>query len=91
MSTSLSPVTIPENTWVDLYAATGILAGTQLIVQNTGSSEAALTESATLPTLPFYSVGYNLLPVKEFFTNASGNVGGWAFSSTGTTLQVEEA
>ena len=87
MATSLSPVTIPGNIWVDLYAETGILVGTKIIVQNSGSSEVKLTESAGQP--PLTNVGVNPLRVRDFFTNIDGNVGAWAFSDTGTTLQVE--
>ena len=86
MSTSLSPVTLPRNKWVDLYAETGISVGTQLIIQNIGKDEAVLTESATEPTSGY---GLNRLPSREFFTNSSDNVGAWAYSSRGSKLQVE--
>jgi hypothetical protein len=88
MATSLPRVFLPANTWVDLYLATGIVAGTQLVVQNTGSDEVTLVESATMPITN--STGFNLLPVREFFTNTAANVGAWAFSSQGSSLQVEE-
>lgn len=86
MATSLTPVRVPSNTWVDIYAATGIAVGTQIIVQNIGSSEAILSESATEPTS---TVGYNAIPPRIFLTNAVGSLGAWAFSESGTTLQVE--
>lgn len=88
MATSLPSVTIPLNTWVDLYAETGIPVGTQIIVQNIGSSEAVLTESATIPNS---AIGSNSIPVRKYLTNEASNVGAWAFSGTGTTLQVEGA
>lgn len=88
MATSLAPVSIPEGTWVDLYAATGITAGIQLIIQNTGSGDSRLVESATEPDK---SSGFNFLLVNDFFTNSVGNVGAWAFARLGTQLQVEEA
>lgn len=88
MATSLPSVTIPPNTWVDLYDATGIAGATQIIVNNIGSAEAELTESATEPS---GTVGFNPIPPREFFTNAAANVGAWAFSKEGTTLQVEAA
>ena len=86
MATSLPSVNLPVETWVDLYASTGITAGTQLIIQNTGSSVVRLVESATEPT---YSNGFNSLPEREFFTNTNANVGAWAKSKTGGSLQVE--
>jgi len=88
MATSLLPVPIPPNTRVDLYDATGILVGNQLIVQNIGSSEAELTESAAEPD---DAAGFNSLVPREFFTNSAANVGAWAFSKLGTILQVEES
>lgn len=86
MAQSLDPVELPKNTWVDLYAETGITVGLVLIAQNTGKDEALLVESAASPA-PGY--GFNRIPVDEFLTNVAGNVGAWAFSSRGTTLQVE--
>ena len=88
MSTSLPPVDIPTGEWVDLYASTGIIAGTKLIIQNNNDAIAILTESATKPVSGY---GSNTIKPYDFFTNASGNVGAWAMSSRGTTLQVEEA
>jgi hypothetical protein len=89
MATSLPRVNLPVNTWVDLYAETGIAVGTQIIVQNTGSSEVNLVESATTPNTN--TTGFNSLVERMFFTNASGNVGAWAYTSDGGSLQVEEA
>lgn len=87
MSTSLPRVTIPANTWVDLYDATGITVGTQLIIQNTGHDEARLTESASTPT----TEGYNPLGLGDFITSADTPVGAWAYSRLGTALQIAEA
>ena len=88
MSTSLPPVDLPMGEWVDLYASTGIVAGTQLIIQNNNDSIAILTESSTKPSSGY---GSNTIKPYNFFTNASGNVGAWAMSSRGSVLQVEEA
>ncbi len=87
MSKSLPPVVLPRNVWVDLYAETGITTGVKLIIQNTGKSEVMLTED---DTKPFSGYGHNKLPPREFFTNDSGSIGAWAFSSRGSKLQVEE-
>lgn len=91
MATSLPPVSIPSNTWIDLYAATGIGAGTKIIVQNTGSRRVVLTEASTEPPIPPGSIGVNIIDTREFFTNFAANVGAWAFSKSGSTLQVEAA
>lgn len=88
MSTSLPPVILPRNVWVDLYAETGITPGTSLIIQNIGRDETVLTESATEPTSGY---GHNKLPSRQYVTNETANVGAWAYSSRGTKLQIEEA
>lgn len=91
MATSLPPVSVPANIWIDLYAATGIAGGTKIIIQNTGSRRGVLTESSTEPPIPPGLTGVNVIDPRDFFTNLAANVGAWAFSKTGTTLQVEVA
>lgn len=91
MATSLSPVRVNPNSWVDLYDATGITIGVQIIIQNIGSSQGQLTEAATIPPIPIGTTGINVISSREFLTNSSGAVGAWAYSKRGTTLQVEEA
>lgn len=88
MATSLPTVVIESNTWTDIYAATGIAGGTQLIVQNTGTNTIRLAESATEPDT---TTGHNVIPPDSYLTNAAANVGGWAYSTRGSRLQVEEA
>lgn len=88
MSTSLPPVILPRNVWVDLYAETGITTGTQLIIQNIGKDEVTLTEASVEPVSGY---GLNKLPTRNYVSNAAGNVGSWAYSSRGSKLQVEEA
>lgn len=87
MATSLPEVKIPINTWIDLYAETGIVAGTQIIIQNRGNAVADLSESAVSPS---ETTGSNKIPQYAYLTNDAGNVGAWAFSKLGTVLQVEE-
>lgn len=91
MSTSLLPVPLPPETWVDLYLSTGISVGTQLIIQNRRTDDVFLTESAVEPSGLIADLGGNPLIGKEFFTNVAGNVGAWAYSYKGGSLQVEEA
>ena len=88
MATSLPRVTIPANTWVDLYDATGISVGTQLIIQNTGRDQARLSESSGIPAS---TTGTNNLLVNAYLTSATTPIGAWAFSSIGTKLQIEES
>lgn len=91
MSTSLSPVSLPVETWVDLYAATGITIGVQLIIQNRRTDDVFLSESVSAPTGLIADLGGNQLVGKKFFTNTTGNVGAWAYSVKGGSVQVEEA
>ena len=88
MATSLPPVKLSPNVWVDLYDATGISVGVQIVIQNIGSSEAELSESATEPSGNY---GFNPVPPRNYVTSATTPVGVWAKSDTGTTLQVEVA
>ena len=88
MATSLTPITLPARTWVDLYDATGITLGVQLIVQNIGRDQSRLSESALEP---ISTTGYNVILTNEYLISASTPVGAWAYATLGTKLQVEEA
>jgi len=88
MATSLTPVTLPARTWVDLYDDTGITLGVQLIIQNLGRDETRLSESVAEPTS---TTGYNNLLTNEYLTSDASPVGAWAFSRLGTRIQIEEA
>jgi len=89
MATSLTPVLITGNTSVDLYAATGIAVGTQVIIQNTGNQSIAISESAVEP---ISTTGYNVLYPRDFLQSEVTPVGIWATSHTvgNGQLQVEE-
>lgn len=86
MATSLPPVTLLPNVWKDLYDATSITIGVQIIVQNTGKSIARLSESLAEPAS---TTGYNNIPINDYVVSATTPVGAWAISRLGTTLQVE--
>ena len=88
MATSLPQVVLPSKTWVDLYDATGITLGTQIIIQNTGGNEARLVESLAQPEM---NSGYNIIPEREYLSSAAAPVGVWAYAHAGTTLHVEVA
>jgi len=89
MSTSLIPVPLPAETWVDIYDSTGLSIGTKLIIQNRRSDDVFLSESASAPTGLIADIGANPLVGKQFFTNLTGNIGAWAYSIKGGLLQVE--
>ncbi len=89
----LPSVPVPEKTWVNLYTATSIAVGTQIIIQNIGSSECWLVDSTSEPDE--ITTGYNVINEKgspnSFFTSDNSPDGAWAYSLTGATLQVERA
>ena len=76
MADTLPDVPLPKNTWVDLYAATGILVGTQIVVTNKGSSRIILQSKATTPT----DLNGPTLAVDEDRINEVGDSGAWAYS-----------
>ncbi len=85
----LPPVTVPEKTWVNVYSTTGITVGTQLIIQNIGSSDSWLVDSTAEPDEN--NTGRNIIEPRVYLTTDNTPDGVWAYSFTGTTLQVEEA
>lgn len=84
----LAPVELPEDTWVNVYTTTGIAVGTQLIIQNNGTNNVILVDSATSPA---NGTGFNTIEPYQFLTTASTPDGVWAKSSRTTRIQVEEA
>lgn len=82
----LNPVAIPNNTWVDLYSATSISVGTQIVIQNTGAYAVKLSDQASIPLA---NEGFNLLEPREYVSNKAGAAGAWAFSGSSTLLQVD--
>jgi len=88
MAQTLPSVSLPAGVWVDLYAATSITVGVQLITQNIGNTEVRLSESVAEPTS---SVGNNILYPSDFLQSIAAPVGVWAWSRNPGLLQVEEA
>jgi len=98
MATSLAPVVLIAGVWKDLYADTGIAVGTKITIENRGARDAVLTEANAQPPLNIESIGYSrLLSVNSIRNGVSQRdspttpIGVWAYSSAGTTLQVEVA
>ncbi len=88
MPVSKEPVTLPPNTWVDIYVATGESVGTKLIAQNSGRDHARVSESVTTPTS---TVGSNNLLKDQYLVSSTTPIGFFAISRLGTVLQVELA
>ena len=91
MPNSLPPVILPSKTVVDLYAATDIAVGTQLVIQNLGSSLVYVSEQDSLPD-DFDGLGKNIIEPKRWVkSNSETPVGQYAFCYSNISLQVEEA
>lgn len=43
-------VSVPHNTWTDIYTTIGVAIGTQLVIENTGAGDVLLSASASQPT-----------------------------------------
>lgn len=81
---------VPVNgQWVDLYAATGITVGTQIIIQNFKSnSPVALADTASEPTS---TTGRVRVDETQFYQNEAGDAGAWAYCSSSALISVQEA
>ncbi len=82
----MANVKLPANTAVNLYAATGINVGTQLIAINQTSGDVRLsTSEAGLNT------DHVPLNVYGSLRNETGDAGAWAISTSGGSINVREA
>lgn len=89
MADTLPNVTLPANTWVDLYAATGVTVGTAIGVSNIGVADVYLTVTAAQPPIDYDA--FDVLQRKNGvrLRNSDGDAGAWAFSpNCGGKLQV---
>ncbi len=86
---AIQPLVEVQGGWVDLYAATGITVGTQLLVQNFFSrSPVSLADTAGEPTA---ATGRIRIDPTQFYQNDSGDVGAWAYCATFAQISVQEA
>lgn len=76
MADTIPNVPLPTNTWVDLYDETGVVLGTQIIVQNLGGPDVFLAAQASQPTT---TQGYYLLQKGNETINDSSDTGAWAY------------
>jgi hypothetical protein len=89
MANLLDPIVVPQGTWVDVYAETGITAGVAIEIQNLTSLRIRAVEYSSEPAL---TNGYHSFGPMEWAVLPAGNVGGWIYSSEGQAIvQVEEA
>ena len=89
MADTLPNIQIPARTWIDLYSASGIAVGTQIIVKLLGGYEVRLVTSAAQPTdmNAFDVLVSRTVPAQ----NDSGDSGAWAWSFGGALVNVEAA
>jgi hypothetical protein len=85
MADTLPNITIPEQTWVDLYAASGIAIGTQILVQNIGACDIYLTSQASQPT---DDTAHQIIKRSQFAINDAGDTGAWAYCREGGLVNV---
>lgn len=84
----MAEVTLPRSVWTDIYAESGIGYGSQLVVQNIGSTDIFLRTQATDPGTA--RGDWNLITRGQFLKNALGSVGEWGICiHDGGVLQVE--
>lgn len=84
MATSTSNISIPANTWVDVYTAAGIAAGTQIYIQLISSQSdlpARVSVGATA-----VSGAYNIIMPGGWFSTDSGDAG--CFLQCPTACQI---
>lgn len=85
MADTKADVVLPPNTWVNLYAATGIAVGTALDIWNKGSMAVVIAIKAIQPGsnigVPLYTAGYKYI--------TAGESGAWAYSTAPAMLSVQ--
>lgn len=89
MAETLPIIPLPPNTWVDIYDATGIAVGEQIIAQNIGPVDANLVTS---PTEPLDLSARNILARTDYARNEINSTGEWAFcQNDGGCISVKKA
>jgi hypothetical protein len=84
MADTLPDIELPANTWVDLYAASGIAVGTRIIAMNKGSMR---INAATSAAAPIDNRGAPVAP-NETFVNQTGDSGAWVKSQIAGRVSV---
>lgn len=94
MADTLQNIKLPANTWVDLYAASGIIVGTQIVVKNLSIVGVKLNAQATTPTQTDANTdetgSYSPLGSFGSASNDVGDSGAWAYSHSLGLVSVKE-
>ena len=86
--TTLNPVKIPRDVWLNLNNETGISVGVAMLIQNVVGGAAFVCEKSTMPNINID--GKWKIPPDEEKVNGVGGPIVWAYSYHGCTLQVGE-
>lgn len=85
-------VSIPSNTWINLYSATGITVGTALEVYNKGNSGCVLVIRATAPPNNTMGIPLGIDSAGQHRYVSAGESGLWCYSAGSSTyLSVQES
>lgn len=90
MADTRSDITIPPDTWVNLYTAANLPVGTAVDVFNKGLGSCLVAIRATMPLdnnlgIPLYSGS-----VGSYLAVSPSESGLWCFSDSGTRVLVQE-
>lgn len=83
MADTLQDITLPADTWVNIYAhpiivAAGISVGDLISAQNTGQTRIMVHAGATMPTS---TSGERIIRPDVVWSNDAGDAGAWMMSS----------
>lgn len=79
MPDNIQHVLLSPNTWVDLYAETGIAVGVVINVENVGNADVNLTVLATQPAKDHDAFNVLKRPPSVNMQNSEGDLGAWAY------------
>ncbi len=92
MADSLPNVELDPQTWVDLNDASGIAAGTALVIQNLSENEVRIVKKTS--GTPVISDGYNTATeagtVGSWVSTDAGDPTVWAYSSLRSQINVQD-
>lgn len=87
MADTLPNIELPPNIWVDLYAATGIAVGTQILVQNIGVCDVYLFSGPAMPDQGDNDM-HQIITRAQFAKNDQGDAGAYAMCIAGGLVNV---
>ena len=85
MPDTLQNIRLTAQTWINIYAESGITVGDQILVQNIGVCDVYLTSQAAQPT---EYTAYQMIERSQFSINDQGDAGAWAYCHSGGLINV---